>query len=424
MMQFRRLPRCGASVTAGVAVALTTAPTAYLGALTIASLIPRRNLVVETGQQKFAILIPAHNEAAVIGRAMAALKAIDYPTDQFNVHIVADNCTDDTAQIVRAAGFDVHERIDPDDPGKGAALNWLFDIVNDQSNPPDAYVIIDADTTLEPQFLNAMNRALQGDVEAAQGFYGVRDVDGSTAAGLRYAALACRHHTRPKGRTRLGASCGLYGNGMAFRRSLLEGRRWTGHLVEDAEFQMELLLDDVLVAYVPDARVFAEMPDTLEGSSTQNRRWERGRLDLIRRYVPVLAARAANTSRRRTATLDAVADHLVPPLSVLALAQVATASGSLLAQLVAPGRATRRAAIVTTLSTLVFIGHVVVALASVRAPRSVYRSLLAAPASILWKARLWLGVLKHEDVDWVRTERNSPGGESVPDGPEHPDSAI
>ena len=121
-----------------------------------------------------------------------------------------------------------------------------------------------------------------------QGQYRVRDPGASTAAALRSAALALRHHLRPLGRTALGGSCGLFGNGMAFRAEVLRARAWTDHLTEDIELQMELLLEGVLVAYAPDAVVEAEMPTTLEGARTQNERWERGRIELARRYVPRL----------------------------------------------------------------------------------------------------------------------------------------
>lgn len=410
MSSVLHLARRAPTWATALGVAVTTPLTAYLGTLTIASLLPRRSAPPVDGNLRFAILVPAHDEGAVIGRALKALSELDYPTHDVSVHIVADNCSDDTAVIVRAAGFEAHERDAPDDPGKGAALNWLFDIADSEPKPPDAYVIVDADTTVEPQFLSAMNRALRGEVRAAQGFYGVRDIGESHAAALRYAALACRHHTRALGRTRLGASCGLYGNGMAFRRSVLQGRRWSGHLVEDAEFQMELLLDGQLVTYVPEARLHAEMPDTLVGSGTQNSRWERGRLDLLRRYVPALMARAARSGHRRIATVDAVMDHLVPPLSVLALAQTGTSTASLVLRLLAPKPRNRTLWRLAATSTVMLVGHVVLALVSVRAPRAVYRSLLGAPRAVLWKTRLWARVLVRNDVPWVRTERNTRGG--------------
>jgi cellulose synthase/poly-beta-1,6-N-acetylglucosamine synthase-like glycosyltransferase len=101
---------------------------------------------------------------------------------------------------------------------------------------------------------------------------------------------------------------------------VMEGRRWSGHLVEDAEFQLELLLDGRLVRYEPDARLWAEMPEQLDTATSQNARWERGRLDLARRFTPSLLRELA-ARRDRRAVGDAILDLLTPPLSVLVAAQ-------------------------------------------------------------------------------------------------------
>ena len=233
----------------------------YLGVVTVSALIagPRRGTTGSLPQspRRFVIAVPAHDEATVIERALASLRDLDYPSPLFEVHVVADNCTDDTAQVVRQSGFEAHERADSASPGKGPALNWLFDRLLDLNVHFDTLVVVDADTTLHPGFLREMAAAFDGGATAAQGFYGVRDVDESSTSALRFAALACRHHLRPLGRTHLGGSSGLYGNGMAFDTELIMQRRWSGHLTEDMEFQMELLLDGQLVVYVPGAKLQA-----------------------------------------------------------------------------------------------------------------------------------------------------------------------
>jgi cellulose synthase/poly-beta-1,6-N-acetylglucosamine synthase-like glycosyltransferase len=178
-------------------VGATSLLTGYLGLLTVAAILPRprsRARTAAPGRHRFAILVPAHDEETIIGRALEAFAALDYPRDRFEVHVVADNCTDRTADVVRGAGFEAHERIAPAAPGKGAALNWLVEIVESHDVPPDAYVIVDADTTLDAAFLTEMDDALCDGASAAQGYYAVSDPDTSTAAGLRFAALACRHH--------------------------------------------------------------------------------------------------------------------------------------------------------------------------------------------------------------------------------------
>ncbi len=229
----------------------------------------------------------------------------------------------------------------------------------------------------------------------------MRDPGESAGAGMRAAALALRHHLRPLGRTTLGGSCGLYGNGMAFRADVVVGRDWSNHLTEDLELQTELLLDGVLVAYAPAAVVEAEMPSTLEGATTQNERWERGRIELARRYLPRLAGELVR-GRRRVAVADTALDYLVPPLSVLVAAVTAVAGVEVVASAIGRTGRWRRALLLP--ATLVV--HVVSGLVLGKAPWSVYRSLAHAPAMVAWKVRLWLRMVRPgASVSWRRTGR-------------------
>jgi 1,2-diacylglycerol 3-beta-glucosyltransferase len=416
--------RTAAAAVGTIAAAGTLAvagAASYLGVLTLAAAGPggRRRPPVVAPSKRFLLLVPAHDEELVIGRALDAFHVIDYPPDLFSVHVVADNCSDRTAEIVRSTGFSVHERDDRENGGKGPALNWLLASLMATGQHFDVVVIIDADTTVDPQFLRRMNDAFSAGAVAAQGFYGVRDAGGSATAGVRYAALACRHHLRPLGRTALGGSCGLYGNGMAFDAALMRGRQWSGHLIEDAEFQMELLLDGHLVAYVPDATLEAEMPNSTAAATSQNERWELGRLQLAKRFVPMLLKRSiARRDPQRFAHVDAAIDHLVPPLSVLVAANVATLMSSL-AGAALGSRRSRSAVAINVVSAAVIATHVVVGLRSVRAPASVYRSLLDAPRQIWWKLKLWLRVVSRpDDVGWTRTSRNAESQDNA-EGPDN-----
>ncbi len=387
--------------------------TSYLTVLTVAAAsITKRVPTTDNGRprdRRFVILVPAHDEEACIGETLHALSRLEYPPDRFAVHVVADNCTDRTVEIVRGSGTRVHEREDSENPGKGPALNWVHARLISEGEPFDAVMVVDADTIVHPEFLLHMNTALDEGALAAQGFYGVRVLGRSASTGLRYAALACRHHLRPLGRNALGASAGLYGNGMVFDAGLIENRRWSGHLIEDAEFQMELLLDGHKVSYVPRAKLEAEMPDSLRGATSQNERWELGRLQLARRYVPQLVKRAVRGDRSmRAAHWDAVLDHLVPPLSILVAANVAVGAGSVVTRAVRGRAVDRLCSTVSTLSTVLLVLHVAQGLRSVRAPRWVYRSLLSAPRLIVWKLMLYARVAARPgEVTWTRTARNA-----------------
>ena len=399
-----------------VAVALIAVPVAvadvYLAVLTVAAAIRQRltrKVPVEPRppRHRLAVLVPAHDEERIIGATIDSIVEQRYPRELFAVHVVADNCSDRTAEVARQHGAQVHERMAPEAPGKGPALGWLVERVQAGPEPVDAVVIIDADTSMSPDFLSVADAALDGDRSAWQAYYTVRDPEQTPATALRHAALALRHYVRPLGRSALGGSSGLFGNGMAFRTELLQERSFTAHLTEDVEFQLELLLDGQLVEFVPAMEVAAEMPASFAAARTQNERWELGRLQLARRFVPALVRRAVQPGvPERAAYVDAVLDQLVPPLSVLA---AGTAAAVVAAGVLRGGgtRAGRAGAVLAGASALGLVVHVAGGLRVAGVPRSTYRALVHAPRLVVWKLALWLRVLvRPDDVSWTRTQRN------------------
>lgn len=381
-------------------------PVGYLGVVTAAAWWahwrgPDRRAPGDEGPIKtVVVLVPAHDEAADVGDTVRALLASEHPADHLEVHVVADHCNDATADVARAAGATVvHERRSGK-PGKSGALRHGLDHLAVSDRPFDVVAVVDADTIVAPGFVAAAARALGGRTVAVQGHYGVRDPDRSDSAGFRAAALAVRHHLRPLGRTTLGASSGLFGNGMAFLGSALAGRDSSEHLTEDLRLQLELVLDGDHIAYAPDARVEALMPDSLEAAQSQNERWERGRLEIARDFAGRLVRRTVDPKTpNRRAVVDATLDVLLPPLSVLGLAvAVTTASSTVL-------RVLRGRGPTGWWMPLVLVGHVGSGLVLDAAPPAVYRSLLHAPRAIVWKLGVYVGVVGKGDVAWSRTTR-------------------
>jgi cellulose synthase/poly-beta-1,6-N-acetylglucosamine synthase-like glycosyltransferase len=416
-MNGRRAPRQrGASIGAIVLLVPQTMLVLVSGyQLLLAAIAARRHArgldrtaLPDRAHHRFVILVPAHNEELLIASTVASLRALDYPQELFRIHVVADNCTDSTAERARAAGAEVHVRFALDARGKGPALQWLLQRLWSLGDPHDAVVIVDADSTLSANFLRVMDAKLTEGHRVVQGYYAVRDPGTSWNVGLRYAGFALRHYLRPLARTAFGGSCGLYGNGMAFRSEILRDRPLTAHLTEDMELQLELLLAGVPVAFAPDAVVEAEMPTSLAGAQSQQQRWEQGRLDLARRYLPALVRTPRVRGRhQRVAQLDAAVDQVIPPFSVVAAATVITGLGGVALRSVWPSRAARfalplAAAIAAAQALYLFVG-----LRLVHAPRAVYRSLVFAPVLIVWKVLLWLQVfLRPGSSTWVRTTRN------------------
>jgi len=380
----------------------------YLDVLTVAAALWRRPAPAVPPCARFAVLVPAHNEELLLPRLLNSLAAQVYPSHLFDIHVVADNCTDATAHVAAAGGATVHQRSNREQVGKGYALQWLLAQLREQGRAYDAFVVLDADSTVTEGFLRVMNNHLaRGDV-AVQSYYGVLNHDEAWAATLRYVALALYNGLRPRGRDALGLSAALRGNGMCFAGPLLEEFGWDAYgLAEDAEFHLRLVEAGHRVTCAPQATVLAEMPVSLQQSHSQNVRWERGRLQLLRSHGARLLAQGLR--RRDPVRLEALIEGLVPPLSVL----MGVTSLNLLITALLRARSARRLA---TLVLLGQFGYVLAGLRLVRAGPRAYMALLLAPLYILWKVWLYTGALVGRDkaTIWVRTARNQPA--AGPDG--------
>lgn len=373
--------------------------TAYLLALTAAALAggKRRPPYAAEPLPRFDLIVPAHDEAVTLPRLLSSLRALDYPAELLRVHVVADNCGDATVAVARAGGATVHERVDPAHVGKGYALAFgLAAALRLPGRPEDGVVIVDADSEPAPDFLRQLAAELQAGARAIQAYYSVRNAGDSGMAMLRYVALCLYHYLRPLGRARLGLSAGLRGNGMCFARSVA-ALGWSAHgLTEDVEQHFRLLERGVHVAFAPEAVVRAEMPVTLAGATSQNQRWERGRLAALVAEVPRFLALAAR--RRDPSALDAALEQMVAPLSVCLGAGLLAAACGLL------GRS-RPLALLGLGSAVGQVVYVQVGLRLAGAPPSAYRALLLAPRYILWKAGVWLQSTLRPPRRWQRTER-------------------
>lgn len=398
--------RAGASVGA----AATLVGVTYSGYLTAVGVAASRALAERErtplsadSSTRFQLVIPAHNEEAMIAETLQAVMALDYPSDLLDVHVIADNCTDLTALIARSFPVNVHERTAPDARGKGMALRWLIAKLP-PGQPSDAIVILDADSIVEPSFLTALSARFERGSQVVQAYYAVRDEASGGEVSLRSAALSVRHLVRPAGRVELGGSSSLYGNGMAFTEEIARTFAWSSHLTEDLEMGLRLLLAGTKVDFEPLAVVRGEMPESRTHANSQHHRWETGRRGVARTYVPrLLNAAQEGSEGGRWIYLDAVFDIAMPPMGTLV---ATTGAGSLFLALFGRGSSRKAGIAGGSVGIALLVGHVLQSLRLAKAPPEVYRSLLGAPRNIIWK----LGVLaesRHTDADeWVRTTRN------------------
>ncbi|MFV9507156.1 MAG: glycosyltransferase family 2 protein [Oscillochloridaceae bacterium umkhey_bin13] len=371
----------------------------YLLVLTVAALFaPQQTPLRANPTSRFAFLIPAHNEERLLPEVLANLQQLDYPLDAYTIFVVADNCSDATAAVARAGGAEVYERTNQVERGKGYALNWLIAQINARPEHYDAMIVLDADTVVSANFLRVMDARLARGERVIQSYYAVRDPEAAWSTAFRAAALTVLHYLRPQGRMVIGGTTGLKGNGMVFATALLRDRPFSGGLTEDIEYHMELVLDGERAMFAPDAVVWAEMPHTLKASDSQHARWERGRVEMLQRYVPQLLREAVR--RRSFVLFDAAMEQLIPPFSVLVGASVAALGAGVVL----------RSKPAVVLGSALVGGqaiYVVTGLALAGAPPKTYQALLYAPVMMVWKILLYLRVLFGRGPQgWVRTTRN------------------
>lgn len=377
--------------------------TAYLLALLLAARDSTRRPTVRRVAQpesstKFVVLIPAHDEQAGISATLASLASSSYPSDKVRIVVIADNCTDRTADRARDAGAEVWERNVSAERGKGFALIWALQRLQADRGDFDAVVILDADCLVSSNMLSAMDARMREGARAVQVRYLVGNSSASHASALRYAAFALMDTVRPMGKERLGLSCGLFGTGMGFTAELLERAPWTATgLVEDFEYHMRLVDAGERAEFASEAWISSAMPVSFRQSSDQQARWEQGKLQLIRRWSPRLLG--TGLVRGDVVRVHAALEHLVPPQSLIA----AGSAGSALAGVSLGSKRLLSLSLATLAGQLVFV---LAGLRLVGAPLRVYRALLIAPALIARKLLLYARLLGGRGPkSWVRTAR-------------------
>lgn len=263
--------------------------TVYTAVISLFFLLPRRRTPVAAPKTRFAVLIPARNEEAVIGGTVRSLYAQDYPRELYDVFVIPNNCTDGTEAAARRAGAKILTCL-----GvvrcKGDVLHQAMEQLMGRY---DAYCVFDADNLVAPGFLARMNDAVCSGAQAAKGHHTALNPYGSWVAGCYdlYFENFDLLYSRP--RARLGLSAKLAGTGFLFTDGLIQrlGGWNTVTMAEDAEFAAQCALAGVQVRYVPEAVCYDEEPLTFRASLRQRRRWSAGVQSVANRYLPRLLSR-------------------------------------------------------------------------------------------------------------------------------------
>lgn len=374
----------------------------YQLALAVAAFFYRRDRPQGSPLRRLVVLVPAHDEEALIGRCVRSLAEQTYRRELYEVVVVADNCTDDTAAVAKAAGATVLVRDEPEARGKGHAVRWALERVLTEDSP-DAVVVVDADSFAMPEFLARLVTVFERGASAVQG-ESLLEEDGSRAAALRAAAFLLVNRTRPSGRAVLGLPCHLAGNGMLFARELLQAQPWDAFTsAEDVEYWIKLRRAGVAPVFAGGATLRSPAAPTSEAAAVQQLRWEGGKLHVARSQVPQLLFGALRL--RRASLLDTALELAVPPLGLLtAVAAAGTiASSVLFATDVLP----LWPAIPWFVALAAIPLYVIVGLRAAHAPSSAYRALAAAPALVARKLMRVHRLFTFRADTWVRTERDT-----------------
>lgn len=259
-------------------------------------------------KNRFAVLISARNESNVIRELLDSIKAQSYPAELVDVYVIADNCTDNTADIARACGVNVYERFDKKNVGKGYALNFALKNIAHEHGMDyyDGYFVFDADNVLDPLYIEEMNRTFSSGYEALTSYRNSKNYgDNWISAGyalwflreskyLNYSRMLCN------------TSCAISGTGFMFSKKIAkELNGWRYYLLtEDIEFSVDRVINNYKIGYCKDAVLYDEQPNTFSQSVRQRMRWAKGYFQVMFRYGTKLITGIFNKKGNRFSCYD------------------------------------------------------------------------------------------------------------------------
>ncbi|MCF0147743.1 MAG: glycosyltransferase family 2 protein [Clostridium sp.] len=238
-----------------------------------------------TPTKKFAMIVAAHNEEVVIGKLIESMLNQNYPRELFDIFVIADNCTDNTAKIARKYGVYVYERFNKEQKGKGYALEWMFDKIFKMQKKYDAIAIFDADNLVSKNWCKEINSKMLEGYKVVQGYIDSKNPNDSWISASYSIAFWTQNRMYQLARSNVGLSNQIGGTGFAIDVDILKEFGWGATcLTEDLEFSCKLILNGEKVGWAHDAIIYDEKPLTLKQSWVQRRRWMQGFTDVASRY--------------------------------------------------------------------------------------------------------------------------------------------
>ena len=249
--------------------------------------------LVAKKNHKFAVVISARNESAVIGQLIHSIKVQNYPSELIDVFVIADNCTDNTADVAREAGATVFPRFNSEQVGKGYALDYGFNVILSQyaDRGYEAYFVFDADNVLDVNYFREMNKTFDNGAVASTSYRNSKNYD-SNWISAGYAVWFLREAKfLNQARLTLNTSCAISGTGFFISAKVIERNGgWKWHLLtEDIEFSANSILEGERISYTSTAILYDEQPITFRDSWNQRFRWAKGFYQVFWHYGARLA---------------------------------------------------------------------------------------------------------------------------------------
>ncbi len=383
-----------------IAAGVTLAPIIMFCLECLAAFLPGKASDLSTASRpRVAVLIPAHDEEQVLEDTLRAVSPA--LADDDRLLVVADNCTDRTAELAHVLGAEVYERIDPEHRGKGYALK--SGIQHLVSQPPEVLIVLDADCLVEADTVDRLARLAFSSGRPVQA-RNLTDRNGA-AGDLQVVSLLANRITnliRPLGLLRLGAPCRLMGTGMAIPWRMAEHMPLVGDsLVEDLQLGIDLALQGKSAFFCPEAGVTSCLP---QGAAfvTQRTRWEHGHLQAAVSQIPRLLA--ASLKQRRIGLAAMAWDLSIPPMTLLAAGWILMLIVSIAAGLVG---LSWLPAVLLSVGGVAMAVSIAVAWAGFCRRQVPLRGFVAVPRYIVRKWPVYARLVFHRQHAWVRTERQS-----------------
>lgn len=351
---------------------------------------------------RFCVIVPAHDEQLLIGGLVDSIRASNYPASMYEIAVIADNCSDQTAKVAREHGASVFERSDPVLRGKPYALNWLLNRLD--LGRYDAFVILDADTVIDREFLVVMNRELRNGATAIQGYFGVMNPNETWLTRLSILPGILKFKLHNPGKMWMGLSCTLAGNGMCFDAEIFRRFGWNAFsIAENWEYYAILTLNGYIVRSAEDAVIYSQVARSLKAGQPQRMRWMKGRIGTLRQYWRSLLRK--NERTRRLVRWDALLELARPSHALLLFWSLVFLMVAVL--LWRYGNAGVGLAAFAGSIVLAQITNFVSGLIIQRPPVQTWLSLPMVPLYLAWKVSVSvLALFGLRDRRWIKTERH------------------